>query len=78
MNPLTPAQSRVLQAIVELTREKGYPPTVREICAYLGGRSTCTVHLHIKALVRKGALRHDKGKARSLVVAQEETGGEAG
>lgn len=67
MKGLTQKQLRVLKTIHEFTREKGYPPTVREIGERVGLRSSCTVYRHIQALMTKGALKAREGrKARTL------------
>lgn len=47
---------------------KGYPPTVREICAALGIKSTSTVHKDIETLVKEGYLKKDPSKPRALMV----------
>ena len=56
---LTPRQKEVLQYIQSFFRQKGYPPSVREIGRAVGLRSTSTVHGHIKQLESKGYLRKD-------------------
>ena len=44
----------------------GVPPTVREICAATGLRSTSTVHAHLKTLERLGYITRDAGLNRSI------------
>lgn len=68
MKPLTDKQKRILDYINEFTLEKGYPPSVREICAQVGLRSPSTVHNHIKKLRELGYLERDDGRTRSLLV----------
>ena len=51
MNGLTPSQQKVYDYIMKAT-PSGVPPTVREICAATGLRSTSTVHAHLKTLER--------------------------
>jgi len=67
---LTDRQQQVLEGIYKISQEKGYPPTVREIGDLLGLRSSCTVQRHLEALERKGYLKRDKTKARSLEILQ--------
>ena len=43
-------QQRILDFIKSEIEEKGYPPSVREICAAVGLRSTSTVHAHLNHL----------------------------
>ncbi len=69
MVELTPLQERVLDHIARAAAA-GRPPTIREIGAAFGWRSTGTVRDHLRALVAKGALRWDHGRARGLVPAR--------
>ena len=56
---VTKRQQAVLDCIEECIREKGYGPTVREVCQSLGLSSPSTVHVHLKALEEKGLIeRH--------------------
>jgi len=64
---ITEPQRHTLLAIQSLTRLKGYPPTVREVAAELG-IAPGSVGARIGQLVRKGFLRRDRHKARSLEV----------
>lgn len=62
-------QQAVLDCIEECIREKGYGPTVREICQSLGLSSPSTVHVHLKALEKKGLIKRDPLKSRSIALA---------
>jgi len=68
MRRLTGRQQEVLKGIHEIIGETGYPPTVREIGERLGLRSTCTVQRHLEALERKGYIKRNKTKARSMEI----------
>ena len=70
MRGLTERQRQVLESIHTITGEKGYPPTVREIGDRLGLRSSCTVQRHLEALERKGYIKRDRTKARSVEIVQ--------
>ena len=61
-------QQRILDFIKSEIEEKGYPPSVREICAAVGLRSTSTVHAHLNHLAEKGLIRRDSTKPRALEV----------
>src|ERR671915_1631866 len=63
---LTDRQRQTLQFIAETVRERGYPPSVREICDALGLASSSTVHSHLQALQRKGYVRIDPTKPRAI------------
>ena len=64
-------QSKILAFIRSEIDEKGYPPSVREICAAVGLKSTSTVHAHLNNLERKGLIRRDPTKPRALEVLDE-------
>ena len=61
-------EKRILDYMKEEIRTKGYPPTVREIGAALGIKSTSTTHKDIESLVRQGYLVKDPSKPRALMV----------
>ena len=48
MDKLTKKQRAVLDCIESCIREKGYGPTVREICTSMNLSSPSTVHVHLK------------------------------
>ena len=64
---LTERQQEVLDFIQAKIDRDGYPPTIREIGAELGIRSTNGVNDHLKALERKGYINRDGAKSRTLV-----------
>lgn len=64
---LTDRQQEVLDFIQTKIERDGYPPTIREIGAELGIRSTNGVNDHLKALERKGYINRDGAKSRTLV-----------
>lgn len=66
---LTKRQQAVLDVIEDSIREKGYGPTVREICAALNLSSPSTVHVHLKSLEQKGYIVRDPLKSRSISLA---------
>jgi len=68
MQRLTERQQQVLKGIHDIFQQKRYPPTVREIGQRLGLRSSCTVQRHLEALERKGYIRRDRTKARSVEI----------
>jgi repressor LexA len=61
-------QQRILDFIKAEIEDKGYPPSVREICAAVGLRSTSTVHAHLNHLEAQGLIRRDPTKPRALEV----------
>lgn len=66
MQGLTERQQQVLHYIRQSISERGYPPTLREIGAHMGIRSTNGVNDHLRALERKGYLTREDMKSRAL------------
>src|SRR5947208_16806666 len=56
----------VLDFIRSSIADRGYPPTLREIGARMGIRSTNGVNDHLRALERKGYLTREDMKSRAL------------
>ncbi|MDO5113331.1 MAG: hypothetical protein Q4E67_03045 [Planctomycetia bacterium] len=73
---LTPRQAEVLRCISRWIQRKGTCPTYREIAGQLNMHSLNGVFGHLTALERKGYLRHEIGKSRSIVLLQEKRGWE--
>nr|WP_281178184.1 transcriptional repressor LexA [Thermovenabulum gondwanense] len=65
---LTPRQKQILEYIYDFVKTKGYPPSVREICAATNLRSTATVHGYLVQLEKKGYLSRDPQKPRAIDV----------
>lgn len=59
-------QQKILDFIRSEIETKGYPPSVREICAAVGLRSTSSVHMHLTQLEKKGLIRRDATKPRAM------------
>ena len=55
MKPLTKSQQKVYDYITECAQQQRVP-SVREICAATGLKSTSTVHLHLKTLEERGLI----------------------
>ena len=68
MSDITSRQQRILDFIERTVRERGYPPTVREIGEAIGLTSPSTVHSHLNTLQRLGFLRRDPTKPRAIEV----------
>lgn len=66
MQGLTQRQHQVLDFIRQSIAQRGYPPTLREIGAHMGIRSTNGVNDHLRALERKGYLTREDMKSRAL------------
>ena len=60
------SRQKILDFIRSEIEQKGYPPSVREICAAVGLKSTSTVHAHLNSLEKSGLIRRDATKPRAL------------
>lgn len=67
---LTKKQQVVLEFIENFIDQKGYGPTVREICQGVGLSSPSTVQVHLNALERKGMINRDSQKSRSITLSE--------
>ena len=74
---LTPRQREVLEVIEQYQRERGFPPSVREIGEAVGLTSPSTVHAHLATLQKLGFLRRDPTKPRAIEVRYDPASGAA-
>jgi len=74
---LTGKRREILDFIAGQVRERGYPPSVREIGLAVGLASTSTVQAHLNTLQKQGYLRRDPTKPRALEVRYDATSGAA-
>jgi repressor LexA len=74
---LTAKRREILDFIERQQRERGYPPSVREICEAVGLTSTSTVHSHLETLQKQGFLRRDPTKPRAIEVRYDPASGVA-
>lgn len=65
---LTDRQRQILHVIEQAMQDRGYPPSVREICEAVGLNSPATVHTHLKTLQEMGFIRRDPSKPRAIEV----------
>ena len=68
MSELNDKQLLIYEFLKDFTSEKGYPPTVREICKAVGLKSTSSVHGHLKHLEKEGLIKRDPTKPRALEI----------
>jgi len=64
----TARRRQILDFISTTIKERGYPPTVREIGAEVGLKSSSSVHYHLKTLEKEGYLTRDGSLTRALRV----------
>lgn len=68
MIKLSKRQQDILDFIKDEVRQKGYPPSVREIGEAVGLASSSTVHGHLARLESKGLIRRDPTKPRAIEI----------
>ena len=61
-------QSEILEYIKSQIINKGYPPSVRDICAAVDLKSTSSVHSHLETLEKNGYIRRDPTKPRAIEI----------
>ena len=59
-------QQEILDFLRQFIGRSGYAPSVREICAAVGLKSTASVHYHLEELKRQGLIDMDGGKNRTI------------
>src|SRR5216683_1513719 len=68
---LTERQTKILDYIRFVTKTRNYPPSVREIGEAVGLSSSSTVHNHLNQLERRGLIRRDPSKSRTVQLVQD-------
>ena len=65
---ITERQSQILEYIKSEILNKGYPPSVRDICQAVNLKSTSSVHSHLETLEKNGYIRRDPTKPRTIEI----------
>jgi repressor LexA len=73
--PLSGKKRQILEYIESSLRDRGYPPSVREIGEAVGLTSSSTVHAHLASLQSLGYLRRDPTKPRAMEVRYDASSG---
>ncbi len=73
LQTLKPKEKRVLEFISQTIEQEGYAPSVRDICAALGFKSTSTVHMYLERLEAKGYIQKASGKSRTIRVDSQDS-----
>ncbi len=68
---ISPKQQEILDYMKEEILQKGYPPTVREICERVKLKSTSSVHSHLETLEKNGYIRRDPTKPRAIEICDD-------
>lgn len=65
-------QKEILEFMKSQIINKGYPPSVREICEAVKLKSTSSVHSHLETLEKNGYIRRDPSKPRAIEIIDDE------
>jgi len=68
---ITAKQQQILDYIKQEILNRGYPPTVREICETVHLKSTSSVHSHLETLEKNGYIRRDPTKPRAIEICDD-------
>lgn len=71
LNDLTERQYKVLTYLAKTIEEKGYPPSLKEICAAFRFSSHRSARYYLEVLSKKNYIERDKGKARGIRLIRE-------
>ncbi len=69
---LTKKQAEILKYIKETILNKGYPPSVRDICEAVNLSSTSSVHSQLNNLEKKGFIKRDNFKSRTIEILDDD------
>ena len=61
-------QKEILEYMKHEILNKGYPPTVRDICEAVHLKSTSSVHAHLETLEKNGYIKRDPTKPRAIEI----------
>jgi repressor LexA len=75
MGRVSKRQDAILEFIKSEVRQKGYPPSVREIGEAVGLASSSTVHGHLDRLEKRGMIRRDPTKPRAIEILDDDLDG---
>ncbi|MDE5781477.1 MAG: transcriptional repressor LexA [Lachnospiraceae bacterium] len=68
---ITAKQQEILDFMKSEILNKGYPPSVREICSAVNLKSTSSVHSHLSTLEKNGYIHRDPTKPRAIEIVDE-------
>ncbi|MCI9545339.1 MAG: transcriptional repressor LexA [Lachnospiraceae bacterium] len=65
---ITEKQQEILDFIKNEILNRGFPPSVRDICKAVHLKSTSSVHSHLETLEKNGYIRRDPTKPRAIEI----------
>jgi repressor LexA len=72
---LTSKQQRIYDFILSTIQERGFPPTIRDICKQFDIKSPNGVMCHLRALQKKGKIKRDENISRGITIEGVSAGG---
>lgn len=64
-------QKKIYRFIKQYINDKGYSPSIREICATVGLKSTSSVHGYLQGLEKKGFIKRESTKTRTIKIIED-------
>jgi len=68
---ITEKQQEILDYMKAQIINRGFPPSVREICEAVSLKSTSSVHSHLESLEKNGYIRRDPSKPRAIEIVDD-------
>ncbi len=68
---ITEKQQEILDYMKTQIINRGFPPSVREICEAVNLKSTSSVHSHLESLEKNGYIRRDPSKPRAIEIVDD-------
>lgn len=75
MAELTPKQEKIFRFIRQTIEDRGFPPTIRDICKEFDIKSPNGVMCHLRALQKKGRIKRDENISRGITIDGVSAGG---
>jgi repressor LexA len=72
---LTSKQQRIFDFILKTIQDRGFPPTIRDICKQFDIKSPNGVMCHLRALQKKGKIKRDENISRGITIEGVSAGG---
>jgi len=69
--PITNKQQEILDYMKQIILDRGYPPSVREICEGVNLKSTSSVFSHLERLEKNGYIKRDPTKPRAIEICDD-------
>lgn len=70
--PISKKQQEILDYLKKEILDRGFPPSVREICEAVHLKSTSSVHAHLETLEKNGYIRKDATKPRAIEILDDD------